>query len=120
MGGKKDLIIRQFDVLLWYYDRFKNYLSRPNTRLMVIGYSFSDQHINDAIVEAWRNRNLKGIFLVDPAGRGVLKNPTRSLPVSIHNELEDIRILGVSTRLISATFAGDEFEHQKFIDFFRS
>jgi hypothetical protein len=120
MGGKKDLIIRQFDVLLWYYDRFKNYLSRPNTRLMVIGYSFSDQHINDAIVEAWRNRSLKGIFLVDPAGRGVLKNPTRSLPVSIHNELEDIRILGVSTRLISATFAGDEFEHQKFIDFFRS
>lgn len=119
MGGNKNPTIRQFDVLRWYYDQFKSYLSRPDTRLMVIGYSFADQHINDAIVAAWRNRSLKGMFLVDPAGRAVLNNPMRSLPASMHNELEDVHSLGGSTRLISATFAGDEFEHPRFIDFFR-
>ena len=112
MGGDKSLTIRQFKVLCWYYDQFKSYLSRHDTRLMVIGYSFSDPHINDAVIEAWRNGSLKGIFLVDPAGRAVLNNPQ-------HKELDDIRSLGGSTRLLSATFAGDEFEHSRFIEFFR-
>jgi len=118
MGCDKRFLIRQSDVLRWYHDQFKSYLSRPETRLMVIGYSFSDQHINEAIVEAWRNGTLKGMFLVDPAGRAVL-NPRGRLPSSMRNDLEDIHTLGGSTRPISATFAGDEFEHQSFIDFFR-
>jgi hypothetical protein len=44
---------------------------------MVIGYGFSDRHVNKAIVEAWRNGSLTGMFLADPAGRAVL-NPTRN------------------------------------------
>jgi hypothetical protein len=118
MGGNKDRSICQSYVLRWYYDQFKSYLSRSGTRLMVIGYSFSDQHVNDAIIEAWRNGSLKGMFLVDPAGRTVL-NTMRRFPVSMHKDLEDIHSLGGSTRLISATFAGDEFEHRRFIDFFQ-
>ena len=73
MGGNKDFMIREHQVLSWYYDQFRSYLLRPDTRLMVIGYSFSDQHINDVIVEAWRNGSLRGIFLVDPAGRAILE-----------------------------------------------
>jgi hypothetical protein len=53
MGADKERVIRQSDVLRWYYDQFESYLSRPDTSLMVIGYSFSDQHINAAIIEAW-------------------------------------------------------------------
>ena len=109
MGGRKDSLIRRSDLLSWYYDQFRSYLSRPATRLMVIGYSFSDPHINDAVVEAWRRGNLNGIFLVNPNGRDALNN----------KGLDDIHSLGGSTRLFSATFAGDEFEHQKFIKFFR-
>ncbi|MGO9011146.1 MAG: SIR2 family protein [Bryobacteraceae bacterium] len=119
MGRNKDLVIGESDLLRWYYGQFRGYLSRPDTRLMVIGYSFSDQHINDAIAGASKSGGLKGMFLVNPNGRAVLGNSKRSLPESMHNDLEDIDCLGGSTRPISETFAGDEFEHQKFIEFFQ-
>jgi hypothetical protein len=118
MGGNKDFMIREHQVLSWYYDQFRSYLLRPETRLMVIGYSFSDQHINDVIVEAWRGGSLRGMFLVDPAGRATL-NPTWHLPVGIHSGLEDIPSLGGSTRLLSRTFGGDGFSHQELVRFFQ-
>lgn len=117
MGGNKDFMIRKHELLLWYYNTFRWSLTQPDTKLMVIGYSFSDQHINDLLIEAAKNGSLKGIFVVDPEGRAIL-NPTRHLPLRMHSELEDIPNLGSSTRLLSATFAGDQFEHQKFISFF--
>jgi hypothetical protein len=119
MGGNKDFMIRQHQVLQWYYETFRWYMSQPNTKLMVIGYSFSDKHINDLIVDGSRNGNLKGVFVVDPEGRGIL-NPTRHNPIRMHSDLDDVSDLGSSTRLISSTFGGDQFEHQKFIDFFAS
>ena len=90
-----------------------------STRLMVIGYSFSDQHINEALVEASQKGNLSGIFLVDPTGRDVL-NPTGPHHIKVPNGLEEIPNLGGSTRLFSQTFGGDEFEHQKFREFFQA
>jgi hypothetical protein len=117
MGANKDLFINRYPVLHWYFNTFRWYLSYPNTKLMVIGYGFGDRHINDEIVTAWRNGTLTGIFVVDLQGRGVL-NPTRYLPMPMHSDLEDIPNLGSSTRALSAIFAGDAFEHQKFNDFF--
>lgn len=117
IGGNKEAEIRKYEVLTWYKETFKWYLAQPNTRLMIIGYSFSDQNINDLIMEGSRSGNLKGIFVVDPEGRAVL-NPTRHLAIRMHSDLEDIPNLGSSTRLISSTFAGDAFEHQKFMEFF--
>lgn len=118
IGGNKDFMIREHQVLSWYYDQFRSYMLRPETRLMVIGYSFSDQHINDVIIEAWRDGSLSGMFVVDPAGRANL-NPTRNLPVPVHNDLEDIPSLGGSTRPLSRTFGGDSFSHQEFLRFFQ-
>jgi hypothetical protein len=118
MGGNKDLLINELAVLRWYFEQFKSYLSRPDTRLMVIGYSFGDQHINNAIVEAWRNGTLAGMFLVNPAGREVL-NPTRHHTVGMRSDLEDIPNLGGSVRVMSATFAGDDYEHRRFVEFFQ-
>jgi hypothetical protein len=117
MGGNKDFMIREHAVLTWYYEQFRSYLARPDTRLMVIGYSFSDQHINDVIVDAWRNGTLQGMFLVDPAGRAIL-NPTRALPLAVHNDLEDVPSLGGSTRTLNRIFGGDAFAHQEFMRFF--
>jgi hypothetical protein len=117
MGGNKEFMIREHEVLRWYYEEFKRQLITGSTKLMVIGYSFSDRHINDAIVEASQKGNLKGMFLVDPAGRDVL-NPTPVHHIKVPNGLEEIQSLGGSTRPISSTFAGDAFEHQKFMDFF--
>jgi hypothetical protein len=118
MGGNKDAMIREHTVLAWYYKTFNWYLSQPNTRIMVIGYSFSDQHINNAIIEASNQGTMTGMFLVDPAGRAIL-NPDRHLPMRRHSELEDIGNLGTSIRPIVETFAGDHFEHEKLIGFFQ-
>ena len=40
--------------------------------------------------------------------------------IKVPNALEEVPRLGASTRLFSATFAGDAFEHQKFMNFFRT
>jgi hypothetical protein len=117
MGGNKELMIREHPVLSWYYDQFGSFLRRPDTRLMVIGYSFSDKHINDVILEAWRGGSLHGMFLVDPAGADIL-NSTAHLAVGMHSDLEDVRRLGGSTRLLSRTFGGDTYSHQEFVRFF--
>ena len=86
---------------------------------MVIGYSFSDRHINDAITEAARRGTLTGMFLANPTGWDVL-NPTPPYHIKVPNALEEVPRLGGSTRLFSATFTDDSFEHQKFMNFFRT
>src|SRR5260370_13898779 len=52
LGGNKSATIEGHPILKWNHEQFKAYLSRPDTRLMVIGYSFGDAHINHAIDEA--------------------------------------------------------------------
>jgi hypothetical protein len=118
MGGDKEFMIREHEVLRWYYQQFKQRLSIGGNRLMVIGYSFSDRHINEASTEAAQTGTLTGMFLVDPAGWDVL-NPTPPHHIKVPNALEEVQRLGGSTRLLSATFAGDAFEHGKFMNFFR-
>ncbi len=118
MGGDKEFMIREHQVLRWYYEQFQRRLAIGGTRLMVIGYSFSDRHINEAITEAAQRETLTGMFLVDPAGWEVL-NPTPPHHIKVPNGLEEVQRLGGSTRLLSATFAGDAFEHGKFVNFFR-
>jgi hypothetical protein len=44
---------------------------------------------------------------------------TRRHRTTSTNALEEVPRLGGSTRLFSATFAGDAFEHKKFMNFFR-
>jgi hypothetical protein len=118
MGGDKESMIREHNVLRWYYEQFQQRLAIGGTRLMVIGYSFSDRLINEAIIEAAQRGTLIGMFVVDPAGWDVL-NPTPSHHIKVPNALEEVPRLGGSTRLFSATFAGDAFEHKKFMNFFR-
>ncbi len=49
-GVIKRAAIGQHPILEWNYECFKEYLQKPDTRLMVIGYGFGDGHINEAIV----------------------------------------------------------------------
>jgi hypothetical protein len=71
MGGNKVPIIDQFPVLKWYHEQFKEYLSKPDTRLITIGYRFGDLHINQVIRDAAFSENL-GIFIIDPLGVDVI------------------------------------------------
>lgn len=53
MGANKVGTLKGHPLLKWYFEQFKAYLQQP-VRLMVIGYSFRDPHINDVIMEAVR------------------------------------------------------------------
>ncbi len=76
---------------------------------MVVGYSFSDAHINDAIVDGLK-AGLK-LFVVDPGGLKVLDNEPRIAAFRS-------QINGFSTRPISSTFGGDRYEHSQLSKFF--
>lgn len=45
IGGNKPAQIHREPLLRWYFEIFNQVLSRPNRRLLVIGYGFRDLHI---------------------------------------------------------------------------
>jgi hypothetical protein len=67
LGGQKAASIDQHPLLTRYMQDFQNYLRRPDTRLMIIGYGFNDEHINEEIGMAVENNRLK-IFIVTREG----------------------------------------------------
>jgi hypothetical protein len=118
MGGNKVPIIDQFPVLKWYHEQFKEYLSKPDTRLITIGYSFGDLHINRVIRDAAFSGNL-GIFIIDPLGVNVIADNPRANPpgakpegLPLLNQLEPY-IIGASRRSLREIFGNDSVEHGK-------
>jgi SIR2-like domain len=72
LGRNKVGLIRSHTILRWNYEKFEEYFAQPDTRLMVIGYGFADDHINATIVNAYEQGHLRLMYLVHPSGKGVL------------------------------------------------
>jgi SIR2-like domain len=119
VGGNKSAIIEQFPILKWNHDQFNEFLSRPATRLMVIGYSFGDPHVNQAINTAAGRGSLK-VFIIDSLGLDVI-DENRHAPVYtpgiLVNALKD-HIIGASRRTLREIFGSDKVEHSKIMRFF--
>ncbi|CAN7781580.1 SIR2 family protein [Variovorax sp. LjRoot175] len=124
MGANKVEDMKLFPLLMWYQQEFERYLMQePESRLMVIGYSFRDAHINETIFRSVRESGLK-LFIVDPAGADIAwqVNPTRK-PFAIGaspSELEGIfqaAVIGASRRPLSQIFGSDQVEHAKVMRF---
>jgi SIR2-like domain len=82
MGRNKVGLIQNNAILRWNYQKFEEHLARPDTRLMVIGYGFADDHINASIVEAHQRGSLRLMYLVHPAGKAILdRYPTATIRV---------------------------------------
>src|SRR5260370_3280580 len=73
MGANKHAAIERHRVLKSYHDEFRRCLALPNTRLVVIGYSFQDEHINSEIYESWQQSRFR-MMVIDPNGRDVVRN----------------------------------------------
>ena len=82
---------------------------------MVIGYGFRDAHINEALIKASREANLQ-IYLVEPRGLDVFQRYPLTA-IRGPNELDDLRITGVSTRTFDAIFRGDSLQLQSLMRF---
>jgi len=124
IGGNKPSAIARHPILRWNHEQFREYLSKPATRLMVIGYSFFDAHINDAIGSAVDRGSLK-LFIIDPDGVDVLDKdyrwtlfwPDSTVRGPLFNRLQD-HLIGASRRSLRETFGEDLVEHRKVMKFF--
>ena len=105
MGGAKSALIKRYPLLTWYHEEFRKALAQPNARLMVMGYSFSDEYLNEVILDAAKNHQLK-IFIADPAGVAIIdkRDKSASIPQPIEELQECLeKTIGISTRYISST-----------------
>jgi hypothetical protein len=118
MGGNKRSAIDDSELLKWTHEQFGAYLSKPDTRLMVIGYSFGDAHINEAIAEAARGGGLR-VFIIDPEGVDILKRHRAALPrtATLDDKLKDY-LIGASRRTMLDIFWRDLVEHRRVMRFF--
>jgi hypothetical protein len=122
IGNRKIRDIRLHPILNWYAENFDRYLGLPNTRLMVIGYGFRDQHINESIEHAVE-QGLK-TFIIDPAGSDIGRNlnlSKRPENIGQDSKLENalhFALIGASRRELSRIFGGDSVEHHKVQRFF--
>lgn len=119
MGGNKTVGINEEPLLRFYHDQFVDFLRRAE-KLMVVGYSFSDGHINTAIEDAAK-RGLR-VFLVDPDGIDVLDKNKHMALKPRHHLVENIapHVVGASRRSLMTTFGGDHIEHAKLDRFLKS
>lgn len=122
-GGKKEAIAR-YPVLNWYFEEFSRRLHEPDARLMIIGYSFRDHHINEVLRSAIA-KGLK-IFVIDSNGSDVAKviNPTAQAGQIYAKTLleQDLQaaLIGASRRLLREIFGKDQIERTKVMRFFDS
>lgn len=119
LGGNKHSIIDRHPILKWSHEKFTEYLSRHGTRLMVIGYSFGDDHINSLISAAAVGGKL-GIFVIDPLGPDVI-DKNRDAQIHHPDQLASAlwpRLIGASRRSLGEIFGPDRAEHAKVMKFF--
>jgi SIR2-like domain len=79
IGRDKTGTIALHPILHWTYQQFEQYLHRDDTRLMVIGYGFGDEHINKSLVDAHQAGKLKVIYLVHPSGKAIISDKCPAL-----------------------------------------
>ncbi len=72
IGTQKASRIESEPLLKWYFSLFDQVLNRPDTRLLIVGYSFRDEHINQCIVKAI-DKGLK-LYIISPESPQDFKN----------------------------------------------
>ena len=117
IGGHKAENIKKIPLLSWYHELFRADLKKPCTKLMVIGYSFNDEHINSAIIDAATESDLR-VFIIDIAGVDVLRKVSRDSPPTQLMVRVQPRVIGASRRPLLETFSTDIVEFLKVAKFF--
>lgn len=65
IGHDKFGAIQKEPLLKWYLTLLENVLNKGERKLLVVGYSFRDKHINEIIVKAIRNNRLQ-LYVMSP------------------------------------------------------
>ncbi|SDB39996.1 SIR2 family protein [Bauldia litoralis] len=123
MGNNKAQEIGLHPLLATYWSAFEDCLSKPETRLMVIGYGFRDPHVNTAIAKAAESGSLK-MFIIDPSGVDILGPRRDPQTLKVNNPdpvLAPLKgaLIGASRRSLGEIFGGDDVELEKVMQFFK-
>lgn len=82
IGKNKKEDIEKEPLLNFYFQEFKRALNEDNVKLLVIGYSFNDKHINDCLIEAINNNKLR-LYIVSIESSDIFqKRITHKYPYS--------------------------------------
>jgi len=73
IGRNKERQIANEPLLSWYFNLFKQALFQQERKLLIIGYGFGDDHINEVLVEAVERYGLK-LYILSPTDPSVFKN----------------------------------------------
>ncbi len=79
IGKNKMSDIREEPLLKWYFDVFSNLIYEGNKKLLIIGYGFADEHINDILLKGVQEHNLS-LYVIDPIDPEILKNKLAGKP----------------------------------------
>jgi hypothetical protein len=116
-GGNKETAIGEIPLLTAYLNHFRTSVCSEHARLMIIGYSFGDRHINSILLDAARVG--AKFFVVDTAGVNVLyKQPHGGAVGQTLRDQMWPSVIGGSRRPLTSTFNNDRIEHDKLSDFF--
>jgi hypothetical protein len=115
MGGNKSANIAASALLSWYEQLFRETLRELGARLMVIGYSFSDTHINNHVREG-ADAGMK-LFIIDPNGVDAIDTLRPRLLYNFGSSLQG-SFIGGSRRDLRTTLSRDTVECSKVMRFF--
>ena len=121
LGGHKGRAIASQAALARCFERFAAHLSEVGSRLLVIGYSFRDDHINEVVIKAVNESDLT-FFVIDPAGSEVARraNLTYGAQLCAPGELDhafERGLVGASRRDLMQSFGGDRASYEKIVGF---
>jgi len=112
IGMDKEKQIQGEPLLNYYFDCFKEILSKNDIRLLIIGYGFGDEHINEVIGESIKNNNLR-LYVLNPSNPEKFKNDLhRDKP---HGERIWNGLTGYYPYSLSQVFPGVETVEYKLI-----
>jgi hypothetical protein len=120
VGGGKESYILSKPLLRAYFDEFQRRLLMPQTRLMVIGYGFADEHVNKLISDASQANGTLFIYYVHPEGRDAVHRGKQHQVMMGYSPPDIARVpcIGESRRPLSSTFTTDLLEYDKLVRFF--
>jgi hypothetical protein len=119
VGGDKIAYIRSRPLLKRSFEIFEEHLRRPGARLMIVGYGFSDEHINQILVESSAANPSLRFFHVHPDGRDAAHRGLRERkPIYQSAPVANLPCVGESRRPLTTTFGGDDLEFNKLMRFF--
>jgi hypothetical protein len=78
IGKDKEDQIASEPLLSWYFNLFRNVLSNPNRKLLIIGYGFRDAHINEIFANSIKEFGLR-LYVISPSDQSKFIESIRSI-----------------------------------------